>query len=73
MSQVEKYRDERELKSKSVEPKVIENEKKKNEAKSKLNKDNFIPPDGGWGWIIVLAAGFSNVSKKCPTNKKCKN
>ncbi|XP_053999521.1 uncharacterized protein LOC128887541 isoform X1 [Hylaeus anthracinus] len=22
--------------------------------------DNFHPPDGGWGWIIVIAAGFSN-------------
>ncbi|XP_076766349.1 uncharacterized protein LOC143433101 [Xylocopa sonorina] len=22
--------------------------------------ENFVPPDGGWGWIIVMAAGFSN-------------
>jgi hypothetical protein len=31
--------------------------------KSKLKKDGeFIPPDGGWGWMIIFAAGFSNVS-----------
>ncbi|CAH2092175.1 unnamed protein product [Euphydryas editha] len=31
--------------------------------KSKVKKDSdFIPPDGGWGWMIVFAAGFSNLS-----------
>ncbi|XP_068628093.1 uncharacterized protein [Battus philenor] len=36
--------------------------KSKNESKSKVKKDgDFIPPDGGWGWMIVLAAGFSNL------------
>ncbi|CAH0397565.1 unnamed protein product [Chilo suppressalis] len=31
--------------------------------KSKLKKDgDFIPPDGGWGWMIIFAAGFSNLS-----------
>lgn len=30
--------------------------------KTKVNKDGeFIPPDGGWGWMIIFAAGFSNV------------
>ncbi|XP_053682173.1 uncharacterized protein LOC128732803 [Sabethes cyaneus] len=28
--------------------------------KPKLGAD-FIPPDGGWGWVIVLAAGCSNL------------
>lgn len=27
-----------------------------------ISGENFDPPDGGWGWIIVIAAGFSNVS-----------
>lgn len=34
---------------------------KKKPAKPKLGTD-FIPPDGGWGWMVVLAAGCSNVS-----------
>ncbi|CAK1578565.1 unnamed protein product [Parnassius mnemosyne] len=37
--------------------------KSKNVLKSKVKKDGeFIPPDGGWGWMIVFAAGFSNLS-----------
>ncbi|CAK1551942.1 unnamed protein product [Leptosia nina] len=31
--------------------------------KTKLLKENdFVPPDGGWGWMIIFAAGFSNLS-----------
>ncbi|XP_031763333.2 uncharacterized protein LOC128199969 isoform X2 [Galleria mellonella] len=31
--------------------------------KSKLKTDGeFIPPDGGWGWMIIFAAGISNLS-----------
>ncbi|CAH3993204.1 unnamed protein product [Pieris brassicae] len=25
-------------------------------------ESEFIPPDGGWGWMIIFAAGFSNLS-----------
>ncbi|CAH2062937.1 unnamed protein product, partial [Iphiclides podalirius] len=33
------------------------------EMKSKVKRDgDFIPPDGGWGWMIVFAAGLSNLS-----------
>lgn len=30
--------------------------------KSDLGPD-FVAPDGGWGWVVCIAAGFSNVSK----------
>ncbi|GBP82412.1 hypothetical protein EVAR_99103_1 [Eumeta japonica] len=42
---------------------IIPKMTKKKEIKSKILKDGeFIPPDGGWGWIIVFAAGISNLS-----------
>lgn len=29
---------------------------------SKLKKgEDFVPPDGGWGWMIIVAAGASNL------------
>lgn len=34
--------------------------KKKRRDKSDLGPD-FVAPDGGWGWVVCLAAGFSNV------------
>ncbi|KAJ8725144.1 hypothetical protein PYW07_016102 [Mythimna separata] len=37
--------------------------KTKQEVNTKLKKEgDFVPPDGGWGWMIVVAAGFSNLS-----------
>lgn len=64
--------EQQELNSKTVTGIVIENGgkngKKKKKEKAPKIKDNFVPPDGGWGWIIVVAAGFSNVSSKFAKN-----
>lgn len=39
--------------------------KKKRKNRSQLGP-NFVPPDGGWGWVVAIAAGFSNVRfSKC--------
>lgn len=37
------------------------NKKPKRRDKSDLGP-NYIAPDGGWGWVVCIAAGFSNVS-----------
>lgn len=29
---------------------------------------DFIPPDGGWGWVVCFACGLSNVSKNYEFN-----
>lgn len=31
-------------------------------SKRKVIDKNFVAPDGGWGWFVVVAAGCSNVS-----------
>lgn len=42
--------------------------------KKRINKadlgPNFVPPDGGWGWFVVIAAGTSNVSVRSTQNEK---
>lgn len=35
--------------------------KPKRRDKSDLGAD-FVAPDGGWGWVVCIAAGLSNVS-----------
>lgn len=45
--------------SEKVDTSAKKNKKRKNH--SQLGK-NFVAPDGGFGWFIVIAAGVSNVS-----------
>lgn len=26
-------------------------------------RKKLVPPDGGWGWMVLLGTGMSNVSK----------
>lgn len=51
--------DKKELGDASAEGEV--NKKPKRRDKSDLGP-NYIAPDGGWGWVVCIAAGFSNVS-----------
>lgn len=44
-----------------------DNKNKPKQGKCDLGPD-FIAPDGGWAWIILIAAGCSNVSKYLKIN-----
>lgn len=41
----------------------VKSAKKKRKNHSQLGPD-FVAPDGGFGWLVCLAAGCSNVRKK---------
>lgn len=35
--------------------------KKNGRRRLRVGDPDFVPPDGGWGWLVVVACGFSNV------------
>ncbi|KAF2893807.1 hypothetical protein ILUMI_12367 [Ignelater luminosus] len=37
-------------------------EQKLKRRRLRVGDSDFRPPDGGWGWLVVLACGFSNLS-----------
>ena len=43
-------------------PRLKPARKKKRRDKSDLG-DNFVAPDGGWGWLVAIASGVCIVSK----------
>lgn len=47
---------------KSKEKIVITVNEKPKFRRLKVGDPDFVPPDGGWGWLVVFACGFSNVS-----------
>ncbi|XP_050306994.1 uncharacterized protein LOC126743812 isoform X2 [Anthonomus grandis grandis] len=47
---------------KNDKPKVVISEHKPRKRRLQVGDPDFAPPDGGWGWLIVFACGFSNLS-----------
>lgn len=50
-----------EMNHSSVYKQTTKPKKPKRRDKSDLGPD-FVAPDGGWGWVVCLAAGLNNVS-----------
>ncbi|XP_048517261.1 uncharacterized protein LOC109533592 isoform X2 [Dendroctonus ponderosae] len=43
-------------------PKIVITRNKPKRRRLRVGDPDFAPPDGGWGWLIVFACGFSNLS-----------
>ncbi|KAF7271954.1 hypothetical protein GWI33_015251 [Rhynchophorus ferrugineus] len=43
-------------------PRVVIEAQKPRKRRLRVSDPDFVPPDGGWGWLIVFACGFSNLS-----------
>lgn len=41
-----------------------QNESLKKSQNKSHSGDEFVAPDGGWGWLVCIAAGCSNVGKQ---------
>ncbi|XP_066147298.1 monocarboxylate transporter 9 isoform X3 [Euwallacea fornicatus] len=43
-------------------PRIVISQPKPKRRRMRVGDPDFTPPDGGWGWLIVFACGFSNLS-----------
>lgn len=54
-------------KEKEVQQEAADAAAKEKKRKTPINRSklgpNYVAPDGGWGWVVAIAAGSSNVSK----------
>lgn len=46
-------------------PRIVISGPKPRRRRLRVSDPDFQPPDGGWGWLIVFACGFSNVPANC--------